>query len=103
AVAAGAVGQAEPVAFVQPRAEVRVRVALEVVAERELRIAVEIAEVLHGNGLDADGLERVRDLGAGPRRGPCGHERLDLVLALLARAERREMRILLDPEERGES
>ena len=85
-----------------PRAEVCVRVALEVVAKRQLRIGVEIGEVLDRNGLDAHGLERVRDLGAGARRRPCRHERLDLVFSLLARRERRKMRIRLDPEEGGE-
>src|SRR5262249_12679423 len=78
----------------------------EVPSVRELRIVVEIAEVLDRRRIDASGLELGGDVARGPRRGPFRQARLDLVLALSAARERREPRVDApggSPERAGEA
>ena len=69
-VPARRVRQAKAVALVEARAEERVGVRLEVVAQRELRVVVQVAEVLDRHRFDAERLQLVGDLGARARRGP---------------------------------
>src|SRR3954453_8243148 len=71
-------GDAEAVVLVGARPHEGMDEGHEVVAMRELRVAVEVAEVLHRDGLDARGLELLRDVEPGSGAGPCAHQRLDL-------------------------
>ena len=46
------------------------RVRFEVTAVRELRVVVQVAEILDRHRLDPDRLQLRRDVGSCPRRGP---------------------------------
>src|SRR5262249_19540710 len=89
-VAVGRVAQAEAVALIEPIAHVRVRVRDEVLAKRDLRVLVDVAEVVDRYRFNAARLELLRALPARARRGPGLDGDLDVVDALEPRRERAE-------------
>ena len=72
--------------LVQAVTEELVVVRLEVVAVRELRIVVQVAEVFDGDRLDTGRLQLLGDVEAASAARPIGDERLDLVDARRATA-----------------